>query len=192
MILVTGCAGFIGFHLCKDLLDNGIEVLGIDNLSSYYSPKLKEARLLILQQSKHFTFHKLDICNQSALNKLKSPKIEIIVHLAAQPGVRYSLENPHAYTKNNIEGHLNILELAKQLTGLKKLVYASSSSIYGNNEKVPFAVEDITDNPASIYAATKKTCELFSQTYFNLYKIPMVGLRFFTVYGPWGRPDISP
>jgi UDP-glucuronate 4-epimerase len=126
------------------------------------------------------------------LNKLKASKIELIVHLAAQPGVRYSLENPHAYTKNNIDGHLNILEFARQLPGLKKLVYASSSSIYGNNEKVPFAVDDITDNPASVYAATKKACELLSQTYFNLYKIPMVGLRFFTVYGPWGRPDMSP
>jgi UDP-glucuronate 4-epimerase len=192
MILVTGCAGFIGFHLCQHLLGNGVQVLGVDNLNNYYSPKLKEARLTILQQSKNFTFQKLDICNQPELNKLKASKIELIVHLAAQPGVRYSLENPHAYTKNNIDGHLNILEFARQLPGLKKLVYASSSSIYGNNEKVPFAVDDITDNPASVYAATKKACELLSQTYFNLYKIPMVGLRFFTVYGPWGRPDMSP
>lgn len=192
MILVTGCAGFIGFHLCQYLTGNGLKVLGIDNLNNYYSPKLKEARLEILNQSKNFSFQKIDICDQPALEQLKTQRIEVIIHLAAQPGVRYSLENPHAYTKNNVDGHLNILEFSKQLSHLKKLIYASSSSIYGNNEKIPFSVDDITDNPASVYAATKKACELLSQTYYNLYQIPMVGLRFFTVYGPWGRPDMSP
>lgn len=191
-ILVTGCAGFIGYHLCQRLLQQGINVLGIDNLNGYYSTSLKHDRLTQLKNNPGFTFKKIDICDQHELATLKNQNISLIVHLAAQAGVRYSLTHPFEYTKANINGHLSILEFACTAPNLQKIVYASSSSVYGNNTKSPFSTSDRTDDPASVYAATKKTCELLSQTYFNLYKIPQVGLRFFTVYGPWGRPDMSP
>jgi UDP-glucuronate 4-epimerase len=193
MILVTGCAGFIGFHTSLTLLKQGKEVVGIDNLNEYYDPILKNARLKQLQAFDHFIFYKLDIINKESVVNLaeKHPKIEYIIHLAAQAGVRYSIENPHAYVDSNVTGHLNILELSKTLPGLKHLVYASTSSVYGANTKMPFSVDDRTDSPISLYAATKKCCELMTHAYAHLFKIPSTGLRFFTVYGPWGRPDMA-
>lgn len=193
MILVTGCAGFIGFHTSLTLLKQGKEVVGIDNLNEYYDPILKHARLKQLQAFDNFIFYKLDIVDKESVIDLaaKHPKIEYIVHLAAQAGVRYSIENPHAYTDCNVTGHLNILELSKALPGLKHLVYASTSSVYGANTKMPFSVDDRTDSPISLYAATKKCCELMTHAYAHLFKIPSTGLRFFTVYGPWGRPDMA-
>jgi len=193
MILITGCAGFIGFHTSLTLLKQGKEVVGIDNLNEYYDPILKHARLKQLQAFDNFIFYKLDIVDKESVIDLaaKHPKIEYIVHLAAQAGVRYSIENPHAYTDCNVTGHLNILELSKALPGLKHLVYASTSSVYGANTKMPFSVDDRTDSPISLYAATKKCCELMTHAYAHLFKIPSTGLRFFTVYGPWGRPDMA-
>lgn len=192
-VLVTGCAGFIGFSLTKVMLSQGIKVIGIDNLSDYYSLELKEARLSQLQQNKAFSFYKVDICDYETLKSVaEKHNPMVIVHLAAQAGVRYSLTNPFVYTKVNVDGHLNILEIARNLKNLKQLVYASSSSVYGSNSKLPFSIEDRVDNPSSLYAATKRAGELMSQTYHRLYDIPMTGLRFFTVYGPWGRPDMSP
>ncbi|MFI4983908.1 MAG: SDR family NAD(P)-dependent oxidoreductase [Rickettsiales bacterium] len=186
-ILVTGAAGFIGFHTCKALLERGYYVIGVDNLNDYYDPNLKKARLAKLQH-KNFQFYELDICDLEGLKKVANGCARII-HLAAQAGVRYSLENPHAYIKSNVEGHLNILELAR---ATEHMVYASSSSVYGMNDKVPFSVADSVDKPANIYAATKRADELMSYAYHNLYKTPMIGLRFFTVYGEWGRPDMAP
>ena len=193
MILVTGCAGFIGFHTSLTLLKQGKEVVGIDNLNEYYDPILKNARLKQLQAFEHFIFYKSDIINKESVVSLaeKHPEIEYIIHLAAQAGVRYSIENPHAYVDSNVTGHLNILELSKALPGLKHLVYASTSSVYGANTKMPFSVDDRTDSPISLYAATKKGCELMTHAYAHLFKIPSTGLRFFTVYGPWGRPDMA-
>ena len=193
MILVTGCAGFIGFHTSLTLLKQGKEVVGIDNLNEYYDPILKHARLKQLQAFDNFIFYKLDIINKESVVNLaiKHQKIEYIIHLAAQAGVRYSIENPHAYVDSNVTGHLNILELSKTLPGLKHLVYASTSSVYGANTKMPFSVDDRTDSPISLYAATKKCCELMTHAYAHLFKIPSTGLRFFTVYGPWGRPDMA-
>ncbi len=193
MILVTGCAGFIGFHASLALLKQGKEVVGVDNLNEYYDPILKHARLKQLLAYDSFIFYKLDIINKESVVNLavKHQKIEYIIHLAAQAGVRYSIENPHAYVDSNVTGHLNILELSKALPGLKHLVYASTSSVYGANTKMPFSVDDRTDNPISLYAATKKCCELMTHAYAHLFKIPSTGLRFFTVYGPWGRPDMA-
>lgn len=191
MILVTGAAGFIGFHLTKALLDLGHKVVGVDNMNDYYDVSLKKERLSILKKNNKFTFHKLDICNFEKLKKIFDG-IEIVIHLAAQAGVRYSIENPHAYIKSNIEGHLNILECCRHSKKLKKLIYASSSSVYGGNEKIPFSVDDRVDSPVSLYAATKRADELMSESYNHLYKIPMIGLRFFTVYGEYGRPDMAP
>lgn len=192
--LVTGCAGFIGYHVSKELLARGEEVIGIDNLNSYYDVSLKEARLALLDENPNFTFIKLDISDREKMQALgkECPDITHIVHLAAQAGVRYSLENPYAYLDSNLEGQLNMLELARYLTGLEHLVYASSSSVYGANTKLPFSEDDFVDTPVSFYAATKKSCELMTYTYAHLYKIPATGLRYFTVYGPWGRPDMSP
>lgn len=193
MILVTGCAGFIGYHLCQHLLNQDKHVIGIDNVNDYYDVNLKEARLAQLKPYSNFAFHKANLANQSEVFDLisKYPKIHTIVHLAAQAGVRYSLKNPFAYTDSNITGHLTILESARLLPELKHLVYASSSSVYGANEKLPFSIQDAVDQPISLYAATKRSCELMSYTYSHLFGIPMTGLRFFTVYGPWGRPDMS-
>lgn len=191
-VCVTGAAGFIGFHLCRRLLDDGWAVTGIDSLNDYYDVKLKRDRLQILLAHERFQFHQLDICNESALCDVFSrERSEYTVHLAAQAGVRYSLENPRAYTQNNIAGFLNILECCRS-SGTKHLVYASSSSVYGFNAKVPFSVRDSVDHPASLYAATKRANELMAHAYSHLYALPTTGLRFFTVYGPWGRPDMAP
>jgi len=198
-ILITGAAGFIGFHLSKRLLDEGHTVIGIDNLNNYY-PKLKEDRLAILLKYPNFTFHKIDISDRTAMKQFfasfdveyRTLNVEpyYVVHLAAQVGVRYSLENPYAYIDSNICGFLNILEGCRHHSP-KHLIFASSSSVYGLNTKMPFSVQHNVDHPISLYAATKKSNELMAHTYAYLYNIPVTGLRFFTVYGPWGRPDMS-
>lgn len=190
-VLVTGAAGFIGRAVSQVLLARGETVLGIDNLNDYYDPGLKYARLATLQDKAGFSFRELDIAETDDVQALKGAGIKRIVHLAAQAGVRYSLENPYAYARANLLGHLNIMELARNTDGLEHMVYASSSSVYGGNTKVPFSVDDRTDTPVSLYAATKRSDELMSHSYSHLYRIPMTGLRFFTVYGPWGRPDMA-
>jgi len=191
MILVTGCGGFIGFHLSLSLLNEGKSVVGVDNLNEYYDPTLKNARLSQLTGHNNFTFYKYDICDYPALEEVfKRHKIDIVCHLAAQAGVRYSLTHPFAYQKSNNEGFLNIIELARHYS-VKNFVYASSSSVYGNNKKLPFSETDRVDEPLSLYAATKRSNELTAYSYSSLYKIPCSGLRFFTVYGPWGRPDMA-
>lgn len=190
-ILVTGAAGFIGSHVCHRLLDRGEEVIGVDNLNDYYDPALKQARLDRLSPRNHFSFQKLDIADEEALAPLSGRGIKRIVHLAAQAGVRYSLDNPRAYIRSNIAGHLEVLEFCRAQPGFEHLVYASSSSVYGGSRKVPFSEIDKVDTPVSLYAATKKADELMSHTYAHLYSIPLTGLRFFTVYGPWGRPDMA-
>ncbi|HIJ61499.1 MAG TPA: SDR family NAD(P)-dependent oxidoreductase [Rhodospirillaceae bacterium] len=191
--LVTGAAGFIGFHTCRRLLERGETVVGVDNLNDYYDPTLKEARLAQLAAMPGFTFHRVDIAEREAMAAVFARHADVtrIVHLAAQAGVRYSLTNPYAYTWSNIEGQLVLLEMARNLPRCEHFVYASSSSVYGANEKLPFAVEDRVDNPVSLYAATKKAGELMAHCYSHLYRLPTTGLRFFTVYGPWGRPDMS-
>ena len=191
-ILVTGAAGFIGSHLCHYLLDRGEDVIGIDDLNDYYDPRLKEARLERLRPRNGFSFLKGDIADTDALAEaVRGRQIGKVAHLAAQAGVRYSLENPRAYVRSNLDGHLEILELCRQLGTVEHLVYASSSSVYGGNRKVPFSETDPVDHPVSLYAATKKADELMSHAYAHLYGIPQTGLRFFTVYGPWGRPDMA-
>lgn len=193
-ILVTGVAGFIGFHVADALLARGERVIGVDDLNAYYDPRLKQARLRRLsdRHGDGFAFARLDFGDEDALgNALANTDCDRIVHLGAQAGVRYSLENPRAYVRSNLVGHVNILELARQ-RGVAHVVYASSSSVYGANEKLPFSVEDRVDHPVSLYAATKRADELMSETYSHLYRIPQTGLRFFTVYGPWGRPDMAP
>ncbi|MEI8032973.1 MAG: NAD-dependent epimerase [Chlorobiaceae bacterium] len=190
-ILVTGAAGFIGFHVCQQLLDRGEQVTGVDNMNDYYDVTLKEARLSMLLGRKGFRFVKADISDRGAMEELFSTgKFEKVVNLAAQAGVRYSLTNPHAYIESNILGFLNILEGCRH-NGVKHLVYASSSSVYGANETMPFSVHDNVDHPLSLYAASKKANELMAHTYSHLYNLPTTGLRFFTVYGPWGRPDMA-
>ncbi|HEX2257271.1 MAG TPA: NAD-dependent epimerase/dehydratase family protein [Afifellaceae bacterium] len=192
-ILVTGAAGFIGFHAARQLLNRGDRVVGVDDLSSYYSISLKQARLAALARfGTAFRFVHADIADLDALqNAVTGERIERILHLAAQPGVRYSLENPLAYGRANITGHLNVLELARHLDGLAGVTYASSSSVYGGNDKVPFSETDRVDRPVSLYAATKRADELMSHAYAHLFALPLTGLRFFTVYGPWGRPDMA-
>jgi UDP-glucuronate 4-epimerase len=192
-ILVTGAAGFIGSSVSHALLARGDTVIGIDNLNDYYDVTLKEARLARLTSQPGFSFRKLDVSDQDGVHKLADdfPGIDGIIHLAAQAGVRYSLINPYSYVTANVMGQVVMLELARKLTGLKHFVYASSSSVYGGNTKTPFAVEDPVEKPISLYAATKRTDELFGYTYAHLFGIPMTGLRFFTVYGPWGRPDMA-
>jgi UDP-glucuronate 4-epimerase len=192
-VLVTGAAGFIGFHVARALLSRGDTVIGIDNLNDYYDVALKQARLAELSGERRFAFHRVDIAEREPVLRLaaENPGIDRIVHLAAQAGVRYSLTNPHAYTRSNVEGQLVMLEAARALKGLKHFVYASSSSVYGGNTKLPFSVDDRVDNPVSIYAATKKAAELMAHAYSHLFALPATGLRFFTVYGPWGRPDMS-
>ena len=191
-VLVTGVAGFIGMHVAKRLLERGDQVVGVDNLNDYYSVKLKEDRLEQLANIPGFRFIKLDIADRSAMEALfAAEKFDGVVNLAAQPGVRYSLKNPHAYINSNIVGFTNVLEGCRHHK-VRHLVYASSSSVYGANTHMPFSVHDNVDHPVSLYAATKKANELMAHTYSHLYGLPTTGLRFFTVYGPWGRPDMSP
>jgi UDP-glucuronate 4-epimerase len=193
-VLVSGAAGFIGHQTVKRLLARGDSVIGIDNLNDYYSVQLKQDRLADIgpEGSNQFSFKQVDFSDEDALDRaLGDEAFDVIVHLGAQAGVRYSLENPRAYVRSNLAGHVNMLEVARH-RGVKHMVYASSSSVYGSNESVPFRVEDRVDHPVSLYAATKKADELMSETYAHLYHIPLTGLRFFTVYGPWGRPDMAP
>ena len=190
-ILVTGNAGFIGFHLAKRLLEEGHDVAGMDNLNPYYDVKLKKDRLALLEPHRKFTFFLLDLADRMGMEKMfKEIKPEIVVHLAAQVGVRYSVQSPHAYMDSNLVGFLNILEGCRRHC-VQHLVFASSSSIYGANTRMPFSVHHNVDHPMSLYAATKKANELMAHTYAALYALPCTGLRFFTVYGPWGRPDMA-
>lgn len=191
--LVTGAAGFIGYHVAKRLIERGDSVLGIDSLNDYYDPQLKQDRLAALNalQGGRFRFERVDFADHVALERVLAPlDFDRIIHLGAQAGVRYSIDNPRAYVSANLTGHLNLLEIARARRA-RHMVYASSSSVYGGNETLPFRVEDRVDHPISLYAATKKADELMSETYAHLYRIPLTGLRFFTVYGPWGRPDMA-
>ncbi|MFO1190136.1 MAG: NAD-dependent epimerase/dehydratase family protein [Alphaproteobacteria bacterium] len=191
-ILVTGVAGFIGYHVTERLLARGEAVLGIDNVNDYYDVRLKEARLARLAGRPGYQFLRLDIANHEAFAKAAaSAGVKRVVHLAAQAGVRYSLTHPFAYVHANLTGHMSVLEACRHIRGFEHLVYASSSSVYGGNTKLPFAIEDRVDTPVSLYAATKRADELMSYCYSHLYGLPQTGLRFFTVYGPWGRPDMA-
>ncbi|WGD55431.1 SDR family NAD(P)-dependent oxidoreductase [Bradyrhizobium sp. CB1650] len=190
-ILVTGAAGFIGFHVARQLLGEGRRVVGLDNLNSYYDPALKRARLELLRGDRGFSFVQADLVDREATAALfVEHRFATVVHLAAQAGVRYSIDHPHAYVDSNLQGFLNVLEGCRN-NGCRHLVYASSSSVYGANTKLPFAVADRTDHPMSLYAATKRANELIAQSYSHLYRLPVTGLRFFTIYGPWGRPDMA-
>jgi UDP-glucuronate 4-epimerase len=189
--LVTGAAGFIGFHVSRRLLDRGERVIGLDNVNDYYDVRLKHARLALLEGQPQFQFVKADLADRAALQQLfAAERPEVVIHLAAQAGVRYSLENPHAYVDSNLVGFINILEGCRH-HGVRHLAYASSSSVYGANTQMPFSVHHNVDHPVSLYAATKKANELMAHTYSHLYRLPTTGLRFFTVYGPWGRPDMA-
>ncbi|NIU05470.1 MAG: SDR family NAD(P)-dependent oxidoreductase [Gammaproteobacteria bacterium] len=192
-VLVTGAAGFIGYHVCAALLERGERVVGVDSLDDYYDPALKRARLERLSGRDGFAFHKLDVADREALFALveNAAGLDRVIHLAAQAGVRHSLEDPYAYVDANVMGQVVVLEACRRLPDFKHLVYASSSSVYGGNAKLPFAVEDRVDEPVSLYAATKRAGELIARCYAHLYGLPATGLRFFTVYGPWGRPDMS-
>jgi UDP-glucuronate 4-epimerase len=192
-ILVTGAAGFIGFHICSFLLNRGEKVIAIDNLNDYYDVSLKNDRLNILKKHSSFIFEHADIADINLVSHITNSyqDIDRVVHLAAQAGVRYSIENPFSYINSNLVGHSVILEICRNLNKFKHLVYASSSSVYGNNKKLPFSINDTVDTPISLYAATKKSNELLAYSYSHLYNIPTTGLRFFTVYGPWGRPDMA-
>jgi len=189
--LVTGAAGFIGYHLCEALLHRGDEVVGLDNLSDYYNVQLKHDRLARLADRKRFSFHKIDLADREAVDSLFGQhRFPVVLNMAAQAGVRYSLENPHAYMQSNLVGFLNLLEACRH-SEVGHLVYASSSSVYGANTHLPFSIHDNVDHPISLYAATKKANELMAHSYSHLYRVPTTGLRFFTVYGPWGRPDMA-
>jgi UDP-glucuronate 4-epimerase len=192
-VLVTGAAGFIGYHVCEALLARGETVIGVDEINAYYDPALKQARLARLESKAGFRFQKLSIADRGAVEALMaaSPEIDRIVHLAAQAGVRFSMVDPYAYVTANLMGHVVMLEAARHRKGLKHFVYASSSSVYGGNTKLPFSEEDRVDLPVSLYGATKRADELMSHSYSHLYGLPQSGLRFFTVYGPWGRPDMA-
>ena len=187
-VLVTGAAGFIGYHVCEALLARGLEVVGVDDLNAYYDLRLKHARLARLGE--RFTFHKLDIADHASVLRL-GDGVEVVVHVAAQAGVRYSLEQPFAYAASNLTGHLSILELVRHHPGIKHLIYASSSSVYGTGSALPYAEDARADRPSSLYAATKRADELMSSSYSHLFGLKQTGLRFFTVYGPWGRPDMA-
>lgn len=190
-ILVTGAAGFIGFHYVQRLCAAGYDVLGIDNVNDYYDPALKDDRLKILESLENFEFEKIDLADRYEMEKIFAAfKPEVVVNLGAQAGVRYSIENPHAYVDSNLQGFVNVLEGCRH-NKVEHLIFASSSSVYGANTKVPFAEEDNVDHPVSLYAATKKANELMAHSYAHLYRLPCTGLRFFTVYGPWGRPDMA-
>jgi UDP-glucuronate 4-epimerase len=190
-VLVTGAAGFIGFHVAERLLAGGRSVVGLDSVNTYYDPQLKEARLEILRQHSRFSFAKLDLTDRAAVKTLfEQHRFPLVIHLAAQAGVRYSLDHPHAYVDSNLEGFINVLEGCRH-SGCQHLLFASSSSVYGANAKLPFSVRDNVDHPISLYAASKKANELMAHAYSHLYRIPATGLRFFTVYGPWGRPDMA-
>lgn len=190
-ILVTGAAGFIGFHTARRLLQSGHDVVGLDNLNSYYDPVLKDARLAVLRNDPKFSFVKLDLADRAGVKALFARhRFPVVLHFAAQAGVRYSIDHPHAYTDANLEGFTNILEGCRH-NDCKHLLFASSSSVYGANTKLPFSVHDNVDHPISLYAATKKANELMAHSYSHLYRLPATGLRFFTVYGPWGRPDMA-
>ncbi len=190
-ILITGVAGFIGFHVAERLLAQGHVVVGLDNLNDYYEVSLKLARLARIESRPNFRFIRLDLADRAAMAELFArEKFERVIHLGAQAGVRYSIDNPHAYADANLVGHLNVLEGCRQ-NGVGHLLYASSSSVYGLNRKTPFSTSDSVDHPVSLYAATKKANELMSHSYAHLYDLPTTGLRFFTVYGPWGRPDMA-
>jgi UDP-glucuronate 4-epimerase len=191
-VLLTGAAGFVGFHVANRLLDEGIAVTGVDNLNAYYPVKLKEDRLKRLQARDGFEFHRIDIAEHEKMKALPAASsAEVVLHLAAQAGVRHSLENPFAYAQSNLMGHLSVLELVRHAPQKPLLVYASSSSVYGANKKAPFSEEDRVDDPVSLYAATKRSDELMSEAYSRLYGMEQIGLRFFTVYGTWGRPDMA-
>ena len=190
-ILVTGAAGFIGFHVARQLLADGRDVVGLDNLNSYYDPALKHARLNVLRENSRFTFAHADLVDRSAISALFAKhRFPTVVHLAAQVGVRHSISNPHAYVAANLEGFVNVLEGCRH-GECRHLLYASSSSVYGANAKLPFSLDDGSDRPVSFYGATKKANELMAHSYSHLYALPVTGLRFFTVYGPWGRPDMA-
>lgn len=191
-VLLTGVAGFVGFHLARHLVRDGAEVMGIDSLNAYYDPQLKHDRLAELGAPASFEFRKADIADAGQLAEAtKDFRPDVIVHLAAQAGVRYSLSNPEAYVESNVRGQLNMLELARRTDGLSAFIYASSSSVYGDRKEVPFREHDRCDSPVSVYAATKRSGELLAQAYAKLYGLSLTGLRFFTVYGPWGRPDMA-
>ena len=191
-VLVTGAAGFIGMHVCRQLLDRGDEVVGIDNLNDYYDPALKQGRLVQLESYEQFSFYTCDLADAEPLAVIFNDfEPQRVINLAAQAGVRYSLENPAAYVQANLVGFANVLECCRQ-NAVEHLVYASSSSVYGANAKIPFSTEDRTDNPVSFYAATKKANEVMAHSYSHLYGLPTTGLRYFTVYGSWGRPDMAP
>jgi len=191
-IFITGSAGFIGFHLAKTLLDNGERVVGLDNLNDYYSRQLKLDRNKNLNKHDEYSFYHIDLCDYEDLEEIfQKHDFDVICHLAAQAGVRYSIERPFIYQKSNLEGFTNILEMVRQYGKTKKLIFASSSSVYGGNKKVPYSVGDDVTTPVSYYGATKVANEIMAYSYHHLYGIPMAGLRFFTVYGPWGRPDMS-
>ena len=192
-ILVTGAAGFIGFHLCEKLLKDKHQILGIDNINNYYDVKLKKDRLKILLKKKNFKFKKIDISDTNFVKKIYpiSKNFKIIIHLAAQAGVRYSITHPYKYIESNVKAQISILELAKKINSFEHLIYASSSSVYGANKKIPFSTNDRVDNPVSLYGASKRAGELITQSYSRMFSINCTGLRFFSVYGPWGRPDMA-
>jgi UDP-glucuronate 4-epimerase len=192
-VLLTGVSGFIGYHVAKALLSRGDNVVGLDNMNDYYDPRLKQARLERLLHKSGFTFRRVDVSDRQTVQRLfeQSPDAEVVLHLAAQAGVRHSLKDPYAYVQSNVMGHLVVLEAARRLPRLRHFVYASSSSVYGANQTLPFTETDRVDTPVSLYAASKRADELISYTYAHLFGLPQTGLRFFTVYGPWGRPDMA-